>query len=433
MKPEIQLGAWIVAAHKALSRWPSDHVALDPYESIINAGCAADLFSATRAMGAVNKDKFEAHRKLAKLKGSIAKNLLKEAQSLGFAQITWSDKNSINSFEFNDNSKKGVLEAVGKLFSVLDPTDVAKATLDVLAATVVLPQRESDCRSLLSGKGYSDKDIDLTIRLSCDLGLVSKTVETESGEVLLFNPHAFEKDAQDVHATIKKLSPSQQQKALEIVEFVKAHPGVPLKNHMDMEILSVLVKAGIVNQSRITTRTNVRGVYFPTAPYAWGLFDKSAGVALSQDLIDDAKLLLNSFRYGQYYSSAGRGKIIDPGWIVGALVTNGAIGVAKPASAIGEDYPLALSRGIVSIVESRRYPGRYSMELLKFDVGEAVKEVLEQKTLLPTEKIPSPEQLERAGQFVSPTTVRLETELPEAMKQYHEELIFGLRTIRKRS
>jgi len=319
------------------------------------------------------------------------------------------------------------------LFGVLDPTDVAKATIDILASTVVLPQRDSDCRTLLSGKGYQDKDIDLTIRLVCDLGLISKTVVTERGEVLLFNPHAFEKDVQDVHAAIKKLPPSQQQKAMEIIEFVKMHPGVPLKNHVDLEILSVLVKVGIIHQSRITTRTNTKGVYFPTAPYAWGIFDKSAGVPLSQDLIDDAKLLLNSFRYGQFYSSADRGKIIDPGWIIGALTNTGAIGVQKPARAIGEDYPLALSRGIVNIVESRRHPGRYSMELLKFDVGEAVKEVLEQKTLLPTEKIPSREQLDRAGQFMSPATVRLETNLPDAMKRYHEELIFELRTSRKRS
>jgi len=109
MKPEIQLGAWIIAIHKAFSSWPSDHPALDPYESIINTGCAGDLFSATRAMGVVDKDKFEAHRKLAKLKPSIAKHLLREAETLGLVDIRWSSPNGIETFKFNENSKTGVL------------------------------------------------------------------------------------------------------------------------------------------------------------------------------------------------------------------------------------------------------------------------------------------------------------------------------------
>ena len=168
------------------------------------------------------------------------------------------------------------------------------------------------------------------------------------------------------------------------------------------------------------------------APHIWGVFDKSAGTDLSQDLVDDSKLLLNSFRYGEYYSSPGRGQIKNPVWIVNALLRDGAIGVQRPATAIGEDYPLALSRGIVNVVESRLHPGRYSMELLKTDVASAVIEVLQQKTLLPKEITPSNEEIARAGQFMSPGAVRVEQEIPEELKKYHEEMIFALRTSRRK-
>lgn len=167
----------------------------------------------------------------------------------------------------------------------------------------------------------------------------------------------------------------------------------------DAKIVKLLIKVGLIDYSKITTLKSSADRYFPTAPHIWGVFTKSSGNELSDDLIDDAKLLLNSFRYGQFYSDSSRGRIKDPSWIVNALIRYGAIGTVTPATAIGTDYPLALSRGIVNIVESIIYPGRYSMELMKLDVAEAVRDVLDKNAILPKQEIPSAEDLERAGQF----------------------------------
>jgi hypothetical protein len=289
-----------------------------------------------------------------------------------------------------------------------------------------------EIKNKLSTSGFQEKDIALTIRLIVDLGLVSKTEEKEGGTALLFNPYAFEKNAEDVYKAIKTLPPAEHDEVLRIVESVRQNPGIPLPNKTNKKILGLLVKLGVIDYSKISTRTLDRGAYFATAPHIWGVFDKSAGTDLSQDLVDDSKLLLNSFRYGEYYSSPGRGQIKNPVWIVNALLRDGAIGVQRPATAIGEDYPLALSRGIVNVVESRLHPGRYSMELLKTDVASAVIEVLQQKTLLPKEITPSNEEIARAGQFMSPGAVRVEQEIPEELKKYHEEMIFALRTSRRK-
>ena len=40
--------------------------------------------------------------------------------------------------------------------------------------------------------------------------------------------------------------------------------------------------------------------------------------------------------------------------------------------------------------------------------------------------------IERAGQFISPGAVRVEIELPPALKSCQDELIFGLRTMRRK-
>jgi hypothetical protein len=434
MKPEVLKGAWIIAVNKVVSKYPIDDPALDPFEATIIAGRIGELFSATRSLGRINGEKFDAYRKLSKLKISATKNVLKIAEELEYVDISWNsdpDSYPIENFCFLQDSKETVLEAVGMIFDQLESTKIERAILNILSQTLILPQLEDSIISTLIKLGVSEKDAKDAIMLAVELDLISKTRETESGQKILFNPHSFENNAEEAFTVLNELSPANREKALEILEYVKSNPGVPLSTKLDKKILAVLIKAGLIDYSKISTLAQHGEKYFPTAPYIWGVIAKSAGSELSSDLIDDAKLLLNSFRYGQFFSSGDRGKIKNPSWIVNALLRDGAIGVEKPARAIGTDYPLALSRGIVNVVESRIYPGRYSMELMKRDVAEAVKDVFDQKAILPKESQPTPEDLDRAGKFTSPGAVRVETELPPKLKKCHEELIFGLRTMRR--
>jgi hypothetical protein len=248
----------------------------------------------------------------------------------------------------------------------------------------------------------------------------------------LFNPYVFEGDVVDVVRTLDALNPTERQQAQDILRHIHEQPGVPLPASSDRRILHVLIRVGLVDYSKITTAASEQGVYFATAPQSWGVLAKTTGPPLSKDLIDDSKLFLNSLRYGEFYSDPTRGKIISPYWIVNALLRDGAVGVQKPVQAIGEDYPLVWSRGIINVVESRIYPGRYSMELLKRDIASAVRDVLIAQKILPRPKTPTAEEVERAGRFVSPGAVRVEKELPPELRKYHDELIFGLRTMRKR-
>ena len=73
------------------------------------------------------------------------------------------------------------------------------------------------------------------------------------------------------------------------------------------------------------------------------------------------------------------------------------------------------------------------MELLKRDVAQAVQEVIKQNVILPTGSTPTDEDIERAGKFISPLAIRVEKELPPNLKKCHDELVFGLRSMRRRS
>lgn len=121
---------------------------------------------------------------------------------------------------------------------------------------------------------------------------------------------------------------------------------------------------------------------------------------------------------------------MDPHLIVDRLIKNGSIAVTNPATAIGEDYPLALSRGIIDVVESRMHPGRYSMHLRKRDVAEAVRDVMEQHTIMPRVRIDS-QVATKTGTFFSPASIRCQTDLPPALRQFQDSLAFELRTMRR--
>jgi hypothetical protein len=71
------------------------------------------------------------------------------------------------------------------------------------------------------------------------------------------------------------------------------------------------------------------------------------------------------------------------------------------------------------------------MELLKRDVASAVSEVLEESAILPTGYVPTDEEVARAGMFTSPGAVRVEKKLPKKLQACHDELVLGLRTMRK--
>jgi hypothetical protein len=177
--------------------------------------------------------------------------------------------------------------------------------------TLYLPQKLDSAKATLSKRGYADDEIDFAVRTSRDFGLLEITRETESGESLLFNPKAFEGNADDVYKAINSLKPKQKQLAADLLNFVVSNPGVPVPKNTDKEALALLINLGIIDYSKITTSQTRKGVYFPTTPYVWGVFDKSAGKEISKDLIDDSKLLLNSFRYG-CAASAGNGKHVHP-------------------------------------------------------------------------------------------------------------------------
>jgi hypothetical protein len=289
---------------------------------------------------------------------------------------------------------------------------------------------ESQVVEHLVRKGFADATARKTLDELVSLELLARTTETEAGQPLLYNPHVFRRNASDAYKVLSGLQPKDHEAALEVLEHVRRKPGIPFPPGTNRKIVALLAKAGIIDISGIQLKSGTTQREFPTAPDIWGVFGHGEN-GLSRDLIDDSKLLLNSLRYGELYSPPGRGRINSPAVLVSALINRGEVG---PATAIGEDYPLPLARGIVSITESRLQRGRFFMELRKTDVAESVRDVLEQNVILPAGTMPTPEVMQKGGGvFQPPDHTRMRRQLPSELLEARDSLAFELRTYRKRT
>jgi hypothetical protein len=431
---QVRAGGWIAAIYKAIRYYDVDDPAFDHFEATIISGKTADFLSSIRSLGKVRQHQYEIYRKLARLKSKQAIEVLQALEKEEMVEVDWdtgADPPTVSSVTCNVTTRAGVLAASARLFELSSPTPKARAAIEILDVTVHFPATQSKVIEQLVQKGFTPATAKQTIDELVSLELLARTAETEAGQPLLYNPHVFRHNAQDAYQALSSLQPKDRDAALEVLDHVRKKPGIPFAAGTNKKIVALLTKAGIIDISGVQVKSGATQREFPTAPDIWGVFTHGEGCGLSKDLIDDAKLLLNSLRYGELYSPSGRGRIISPAVLIGALIKRGEVG---PATAIGEDYPLPLARGIVNITESRIQPGRFFMELRKTDVAESVRDVLEQNVILPAGETPAPEILQRGGGiFQPPDHTRMKRQLPSELLEARDSLAFELRTYRKRT
>jgi hypothetical protein len=431
---QVRAGGWIAAIYKAIRYYDVDDPAFDHFEATITSGKTAEFLSSIRALGKVDHQQYEVYRKLARLKPRQATEVLQELEKDGLVEVAWDisgDPVAIDSITCKVTSRADVLGASAKLFESSSPTARSRAAIYALDATVHFPVPESRVIQQLTEKGFTALTAEQALNELVSLELLARTTETEAGQPLLYNPHVFRENAKDAYKVLSGLQSNDRDAALEVLEHVHKNPGVPFPQGTSKKVVALLTKAGIIDISGVQLKSGATQREFPTTPDIWGVFANGEDGGLSKDLIDDSKLLLNSLRYGQLYSSSGRGRISSPAVLVNALIDRGQVG---PATAIGEDYPLPLARGIVNITESRLQPGRFFMELRKTDVAESVRDVLEQNVILPAGVMPAPEILQKGGGvFQPPDHTRMKRQLPSELLDARDSLAFELRTYRKRT
>lgn len=417
-------GAWILSLGKLVANDTSDKLARVAFEAIHLAYRGAGFYSAIRLLGTVSAKRLEAFRLVHELSKVELAFVLRELEAADQLEVHVGAKDDETALTIGPGTRESTYSVALNLFEAQDPADTARLAIGILDATVMLPIREADLiEKLLKAHGVAENVARTTISHLEVLSAIQRTIETADGEPLLYNPLFFQSSDTVIMAALSALSSTQRDEALQIVEHVRTKPAMPLPKSLRGATYEVLKKVGIVDVSAFTPKKGERPHEFPTLQSAWGnlaLPDKSMAGA---DVVDDAKALLASMRYGQNFATYRGGRIRDPYVLVSRMIQRGSVG---PASNIGTDYPLVARRGIVDIVENPAFPGRYMMELRKPEIATPVAAMLKEAADSDIDAADDVAPFELANPYRSPEEGRrnvLKGELRDAWESViHESL-----------
>jgi len=193
--------------------------------------------------------------------------------------------------------------------------------------------------------------------------------EGQNTDKLYFNGNLFRRDnLVKAKRVVDSLSAAEQVKVAE-VDGKLARLGCLGVGTVEMilgkPLFQKLRAAGMYDVNHVANPSGEYG--FVTRPAAFHKFNDP----LVDDAFDLAKALVAALSYGMTQSHASRGRIEMIGALLRKLINGGSVG---PATAIGEDYRVLETKGVIQVM---RAPScGYTMRLLKRDIGEMALNVL---------------------------------------------------------
>lgn len=260
---------------------------------------------------------------------------------------------------------QAVLEATSDIFDDQRPSSDELAILDLSERVSGKPIRRDEAEEYISDMHKIVRaDASSLVDLSKKTALIDE--EDQGGTALLFNSHTFRDGqyAQKAYRALENLKADERARLTEVQEKLTKQGALyeaDAESILGPELYKRLISVGIFDRMEVSN--NTESVGYIASPNDFQKF----GRPFEEDPIDDAKALIASLTYGQTRSSYTRGQITMPELLIRKLVRGESVG-AGGVRAIGEDYKELEARQVVEVTE--RSSGRYTMRLLKQDVGE---------------------------------------------------------------
>lgn len=260
------------------------------------------------------------------------------------------------------------LEHAAQIYDASGAGAQENASLIIAEQTSVEPRLRSSLAEEISDQ------FSIPISRSTKILTDSETIGFVDSETLdpttsiLFNGNLFRRDAlQKTTAVLDSLNDSDRQHVLEVDELLISYGCLPRKTVDDIlgeTLLKKLVSIGMYDLNEVKNPKET--TLFITKPSA---FNKYGDTSFS-DAFDLAKAFVACLSYGINYRSSSTGKIRMIEALLRKLIRGEWVG---PATAIGEDYRILEVKHVIAV---RKEGHRFSMKLLKRDVGELALQVL---------------------------------------------------------
>lgn len=254
------------------------------------------------------------------------------------------------------------------IFEDQEPTSEERAAIALAELTSDAPVSADLTREFISDEfKLPTTRADEVLARSETMGFVD--AEGAASDKLLFNGNLFKRDSiTKTKKVLDSLKPNEVAAVSEIDQKLARHGCLALSDverQLSAPLLAKLRAAGMYDVNFVANASGETG--FVTRPSAFHKFSDP----VADDAFDLAKALVAALSYGMTQSSSGRGKIDMIGALLRKLIAGYEVG---PATAIGEDYRVLESKGVIQVTKAKSYG--YTMRLLKKDVGQMAFDVL---------------------------------------------------------
>jgi len=359
-------GAWLLAQSKSLDGFTGAGAAR--LENISYSGKVGRLYNLLRRQSdeagsfLVSQETVDTACLLNGIDKSARRDGLKVLEGTGRIELV-----SDGSIAVLGATTQAVLEATVEVFEVQQPTKDEQAIIDLSELVSAKPMKRGDAEEFISDTYKLSKgDTTSLVNLSKMTALIDE--EGPRDNSILFNSHTFRdgKYAEKAYRVMEQLRPDEGSRLTEVQEILSLRGAMyeaEVVRVLGPELYKRLVSVGLFDRMEVSNSTESVG--YITSPNDFQKY----GRPFEEDPIDDAKALVASLTYGQTRSNAIRGQITMPEALLSALVRGEELAArAGGVRAIGEDYRELEARQVVETIERR--PGRFTMKLLKKDVGE---------------------------------------------------------------
>ncbi|KQS50953.1 hypothetical protein ASG20_02355 [Sphingomonas sp. Leaf198] len=359
-------GAWLLAQSKSLDGYSGAGAAR--LENISHSGKVGRLYNLLRRQSdeantfTIPRQVVDNACQLNGIDKSARRDGLQILKDAGRIDVT-----SDGSLAVLGATTQAVLEATVEIFDDQAPTSDEQAILDLSEQVSVKPMKRAEAEEYISDTHKLVKaDATTLVDLSKKTALIDE--EGERGNGILFNSHTFRdgKYAEKAHRVLEQLKVDERARLSEVQDKLSRRGAmyeVEVEKMLGADLYRRLVSVGLFDRMEVSNSTESVG--YIASPNDFQKY----GRPFEEDPIDDAKALIASLTYGQTRSSYSRGQITMPEALIKALVRGDELAARKGGvRAIGEDYHELEARQVVETTERSR--GRFTMRLLKKDVGE---------------------------------------------------------------
>jgi hypothetical protein len=270
-----------------------------------------------------------------------------------------------------------VLEATAAIFESTNPTNEEQAVVHLSEKVAERPEtRERIAEYVSDTFRISTAETSSLIDVCRSTAILDQS--EDRGFAILFNNNTFRSGeyAAKAFSLMQALTANEKQKLDELQNRLNLRGAIldlDAKQILGDDLYRRLIGVGLFDRLEVSNTTEAVG--YLTSPDSFQKFGKP----FEDDPVDDAKALLASLTYGMTRSDNVRGAIAWPDALLRKLIDGDEVGGQYGVRAIGEDYRELEKRQVVQLTQKRA--GRYTMKLLKKDVGELARTLIRGNTV----------------------------------------------------